>query len=83
MCQAWGLVPLQLMLSFLQNEGVQGLLSLLDNSIDIRLCNITDEPGKAYINTANQQNKFANCGKKWIKCWGGVGKPLTDWFLGR
>ena len=32
------------MLSFLQKEGVQGLFSLLDNSADIRLCIITEEP---------------------------------------
>ena len=46
------------MLSFLQNEGVQGLLSLLDNSADIRLCSITDEPEKV-----DKDSKSANTGK--------------------
>jgi len=44
LCHTRGLVPLQLMLSFLQNEGVHGLASLLDNSADIRLFSITDDP---------------------------------------
>ena len=53
LCQARGLVPVQLMLSFLQKEGVQGLASLFDNSAAILLLSITAEPVNEGNNNTN------------------------------
>ena len=53
LCQARGLVPVQLRLSFLQKEGVQGLASLFDNSAAILLLSITAEPVNEGNNNTN------------------------------
>ena len=59
LCQARGLVPVQLMLSFLQKEGVQGLASLFDNSAAILLLSITAEPvNKGNNNTNMDRGKY-------------------------
>ena len=59
LCQARGLVPVQLMLSFLQKEGVQGLASLFNNSAAILLLSITAEPvNKGNNNTNMDRGKY-------------------------